>query len=38
MGMATTDSSEMPTELVRAGTVGAPTLLLAGPALELVDW
>jgi hypothetical protein len=28
----------MPNEpLVQAGTVGAPTLLLAGPALELVD-
>src|SRR5262245_32172209 len=27
----------MPNEVVQAGTVGAPTLLLAGPALELVD-
>jgi len=38
MGMATTDSPKMANELlVQAGSVGAPTLLLAGPALELVD-
>jgi hypothetical protein len=35
--MATTDSSKMPTEVRQPGTVGAATLLLAGPALELVD-
>jgi hypothetical protein len=36
--MVRTDSSKMPNELrVQADTVGAPTLLLAGPALELVD-
>ena len=38
IGMVRTDSSKMPNELrVQADTVGAPTLLLAGPALELVD-
>jgi hypothetical protein len=38
MRMATTDSSKMLDELpVKAGTVGAPPLLLAVPALELVD-
>jgi hypothetical protein len=37
MEMAATDSSIMSNDLrIPVGTVGAPTVLLAGPALELV--
>ena len=38
MGMARTDSSTISNEpLIPPGGVGAPTLLFAGPTLELVD-